>query len=284
MTISIGNGVSTGNIVTTETNPLTGGISLSAGGQQITLSELARSQKYWFHGFAPNQGNTDAAFYDQSGMLNDGAFGTTLSKAEAWANAGFVSTVELAGGENETVIRFPALVFDYAAGESLVFCWKGQITPEGATVGFFGTSAFSSTQGFGFRVTTSGKLDFFLSPGAAGAVFGNSTTAAPFVSGETHSIEVFIDGVTRQYAVFVDGAADLPLQSLGAGATINCKTAVAASLGTAYPGAGVTGIATKTQAMAVLKGAAGVPLPTDLISIAKAFHRSPASLITPSAW
>ena len=36
MTVSLGNGVDIGNIVTSETNPLTGGISLSAGSQVLT--------------------------------------------------------------------------------------------------------------------------------------------------------------------------------------------------------------------------------------------------------
>lgn len=244
------------------------------------------SSAYWTHCFAPFQGNGDAGLWDQSGMGNDGTLGTTLSKAEAWASlsSGFASTIDLAAGEDQSVFRFPVLPWDYAAGESLCFFWKGQITPEGSSMVFFGTSAFSSMQGFGFRVTATGKLDFFLSPGAAGAIFGNSTTAAPFVAGETHSVCVFIDGVARKYAVYVDGAEDLPLQTLGAGASIDCKTVNAVSLGTGNAGAGTTGIATKTQALAVLKRAAGVGLPTDLSSIARALHRNPARLVSTNVW
>lgn len=43
MSVSIGSGVSTGNIVTAETNPLTGGIELSVGGKQTPLSSIGKA-------------------------------------------------------------------------------------------------------------------------------------------------------------------------------------------------------------------------------------------------
>lgn len=38
MTVSLGNGVDIGNLVTAETNPLTGGITVSAGDTKIRVS------------------------------------------------------------------------------------------------------------------------------------------------------------------------------------------------------------------------------------------------------
>jgi len=108
----------------------------------ISVSNLTgfygASDAYYFHGFAGDQINGDPKFYDKSGAQNHGSFGANLSNLNAWSNDFYVSTVNPTGGSTDSVIRLPALNFDYSAGEKLIVWWLGIITPEGADASWMG--------------------------------------------------------------------------------------------------------------------------------------------------
>ena len=81
---------------------------------------------YFFHGYAGDQLSTDTKFYDKSGAGNDGSLGANLSVGNAWANPGFISTINPVGGSTDSVIRLPNLNFDYNAGEKQAMYWLGK--------------------------------------------------------------------------------------------------------------------------------------------------------------
>lgn len=258
-------------------------------GQEIdvAIGSMQPSLGYFTHLYPRIQENVDSLVFDFSGALSDGVFGANLSKSAAWANPGFVSTVDPSAGVTDSVIRLPNLAFDYAGGESVAICWKGQVTPEVSDTVFLGDSHLNSVNnGVGLRVRSTGKFDLVLYDLANGNGFSGITTGIPFVTGETHSVCVFINGVSRAYAVYVDGVVDIALQTLASGAAKNTLNSETFNIGTGAraAAASTTGIATKTLALAILKRAAGQGLPANLAGIAKSFHRNPQALITRNAW
>ena len=49
--------------------------------------------------------------------------GQKTSEAQMFANAGYMSTIDPAGGVTDSVIRIPNINFDYANGEKLIVYW-----------------------------------------------------------------------------------------------------------------------------------------------------------------
>ena len=274
--------------VRASTNPLTGGIELSAGGVRVPTP--VAHQRYHFHGFAGNQFSDDTAFFDMSGAGNHGAFGANLSKAQAWANAGYVSTVDPATGVTDSVIRIPAPNWDYRGGESLLIMWVGQVTPEGGDTTLMGTTAASTSSGIRIRCKSTGQLDFVLYENGGTSVFTGSSTATaagkPFVAGEIHSFGILINGQTRQYAEWVDGLLNVPLADVGTKQDVNTLSSNPFTIGSGSPSPGGTeGIASKTRAFALLRFGATDPMPSvaTITSLMAQFRAAPARLVLDGA-
>ena len=270
-------------VVTAQTNPLTGGIELSGGdnGVIIKIADLKPSSGYFCHLWSGASGNGDGYIPDISGSLAHGQFAAGLTKALAWANSGFATSATAANNQG---FILPTLGFDYAAGESLILVWKGRGTPPAATKVFIGDSPGSGTKGFSVRVDATGKLQMYLSDGAGS--FGDTTTSVLMETGITHTYALAIDGLARKYEQHEDGVVVRSLITLGAGGAINCNAARSVTLGSGeFPTMFSTNaVAVQTQSLVILRGRAGLGLPTNYRSLMQRIAASPDRLVSQSDW
>jgi hypothetical protein len=245
----------------TETSP-GGVVRLSVGGE--TYDPLAISPYYHFHGFAGGQFAGDPKFFDLAGA-NHGIFGAHLSVSAAWANAGYVSTVDPATGALDSAIRMPALNFDYAAGEKLVVWWHGACTPEAAQVALIGDGVQNTIPGWRVRVDTTGKFNV----GAHSPTRNDYTinSDGTVFDGTPHSFAFVLDGQNRRVGMWSDEV----YQSSFAGqyttftnsTEVDTRTAATVNIGTANPAPGTTGgIAVRTRALVILRLPPSVALPS----------------------
>lgn len=270
------------------------GQSLVSGDENIlALNTLRQSDGYHFHGFAPNQINSDLKFYDYSGALNDGAFQANLAAADAWASAGYLTQANPSVGGNLSLVALPALTFDYLAGDSLFIFWRGMATPEGSDMPVMGNSVGSSQNGLRVMCSSAGKLKLNLYQ-ASGTLsrFGGTSTATVFEAAIAHSFAVAIDGVTGKHCYWADGVRDAAYASgfltLGSGGIVDTASSATLKLG----GDGQTsatvqvGVAMSTQALVILEGrnGLGTPAVADLDLLVANLHRNPQKLVLASAW
>lgn len=248
-------------LVTAVTGP-GGGIGLSVAG--AAYDPLAISPYYHFHGFAGGQFAGDPKFFDLAGA-NHGNFGAHLSVSAAWTNAGYVSTVDPETGALDSVIRMPALNFDYAAGEKLIVWWHGACTPEGASVAMMGDGVQSAIPGWRVRADPSGKFNVGThSPTREDYTVNSDGTV---FDGTPHSFAFVLDGQNRRHGMWSDEV----YQSAFAGqyaafsgfAEADTRTSATVSIGTARPAPGNTsGIAVQTRALVILRLPPSVALPS----------------------
>jgi hypothetical protein len=239
---------------------------------------------YLFHGFAPNQAD-DTMFRDISGNGNDGAFGADL--VAPWANAGYVSTEEPAGGDTDESIRIPAVNLHYDGGESLLVWWLGKITPEGSNVEFMGDGGFSNSYpGWSIRVSTTGKAQLKIG-NASAQYFSGASTATAF-DGTLKSVGLLINGTAKTASIWVEDALDVSASSLNSGASIDTRTTNTVNIGTSVPAsaASTVGIVTQTRACAILKFGVGQPLPTSgqITTAFQALRRNPSRPLLKTAF
>ena len=245
---------------------------------------------YFFHGFAANQAD-DSKFRDISGNPNDGAFGANLSIANAWATAGYVSTVDPTGGATDSVIRIPAVNLDYNAGESLLFWWLGRITPEGSAVEFAGDGGFNTTYpGWGIRVNTAGTAQIKLSD-ATNTYFSATSSGTAFIASTLKSIGILIKSNEKKAYLWIDDALDSNFTSgstLNSGNAIDTRTTNTVNIGTTLPAsaASTTGIVTQTRACAILKFGVGQAVPTSaqITNAFAALRRNPSRPLLKTAF
>lgn len=246
---------------------------------------------YHFHGFAGNQMVGDPQFYDMSGLGNHGSFGANLSVSAAWANLaaeGVVSTVDPVGGSTDSVIRIPAVNFNYSAGEVLVVWWLGKVTDEGADSSFLGCGTGTNP---GVRVKTNGtnfaEVDV---SDASGTGFGAATNVV-VSDGALHEFAFAFDGRNRKYLYYIDGAIQSTFNNNWANFNVASTYATGNTntwqIGSALPAASVStdGTATKTRAFVILHFPSTYPVPTaaQLVTIFKTLRANPARLLNSSA-
>jgi len=219
--------------------------------------------RYHFHGWAGDQITGDSKFFDRSGMGNHAVRGANLSEAQMLANAGYVSTVDPAGGATDSVLRIPNLNFDYAGGEKFILYWLGKLTPEGgATAEWLGDGYNTSNRGINLRSTAAGMLMFVLCGNTL--AYTNDSTVAPF-DGTLHSFAITIDGVAKTYSMWVDEVINRNTFSLGATA-YDTRNSVTFNIGSviAAPGNSTEayGADTQTRALHILRLSATDTMPS----------------------
>lgn len=267
--------------VRAETNPVTGGIEFAS--PDGLDAEVARtpSSGYFCHLWAGSSSNGDGLVPDISGNQSNATFHTNMTKALAWATAGFASTDT--GGAYRTFL-LPALNYDYAAGESLIIVWKGRGTAPAAFKGIVADSEGSSDPGFAVRVDSAGKIQSYLSDGSGH--FVDLSTNVLVEATITHTYAIAIDGVAKKYEVHEDGVVVRSLIALGDGTTAyDTKTAKPVKLGTqdSFSTAANT-VALSTQALVILRGRVGRGLPTDYRALMQSIQRTPDRLVTRRQW
>ena len=271
-----------GGVVTAEVDPITGGIGLLANGTSLASIGIdGITSGYFCHLWAGSSGNGDGYIPDISGALAHAQFAAGLTKAIAWANPGFATAGTAA---NDQGFILPVLGFDYAAGESLILIWKGRGTAPASTKVFLGDTSASGTQGFAVRVDATGKIQSFLSDGVG--TFTDVSTNVLVEAGITHTYALAIDGVARKYEQHEDGVVVRSLIALGAGGSINCKTARAVTLGSGEQPTmfAANEVAVQTQSLVILRGRAGLGLPTNYRALMQRIAASPDRLVSQSDW
>lgn len=283
MSVSVGTGVSLDNLVTAQTNPLTGGIEKceSAGVNLNTIYSDQITDGYHCHLWSGSSGNGDGVVPDISGSGRHGTFNTNMTKALAWTTPGFASTDT--GGAYRTFL-IPVLNFDYAAGESLIVVWKGRGTAPTAYKGLLGDSNGSSESGIAVRVDSAGKIQSYISDGTGRFMdFTANTVVEPTV---THTYALAIDGVARKYEQHEDAVVTRSLIAVGDGQTAyDCRSTKPLKLGTQSDfSAAADTIALQTQALVILRGRKGRGLPTNYRQLMQNIARNPDRLVTKAWW
>lgn len=167
--------------------------------------------RYHFHGWAAENITGDSKFLDRSGMGNHAIRGANLSEANMLANAGYVSTVDPAGGATDSVLRIPNLNFDHIGGEKLIGYWLGKATPEGSSAYCIGDGWNTSNHGFGLICPTTGRPQLYMVDAAGGDWSGIAAGVA--FDGTLHSVGFVLDGQNKKFAFWID---EVPDASYGA--------------------------------------------------------------------
>ena len=273
------------------------GQSDGAGGYSA-LGGSTVSSEYHTHFFAPLATGTDRKAWDISGALSDGVFQTDLSAATAWATAGFLTQPNPTVAGQQSMVVFPAISWDWSAGDSLFLFWVGRMTPEGAEMPWAGDTS-GSAAGNGIKLTCTGtdttagkfKVNVYQNSPAV-SVFGPTSTNVVFEEGVTHSLAVCIrphvSGSGGGMAYWTDGArnaghaAGFLMPANGPVSTVNAATFKLGGDGTGSP---QLGIALQTRALVVLKGRRGTPPSiADMDALVAALHRNSQALVTSEAW
>ena len=242
------------------------------------------SDGYYLHYNAAKQTASDTKVHDISGAKNDGIFGANLPAASAWANAGYISTLNPGAGATDSVIRIPPLIWDFTGGESLLIFWKGIVTPEAADESLMGNTAGATPAGMRVRVKTTGAVDFVISSGGT-QYYASGSSAVCFEAGKVHSFAIAIDAKKAAYSVYVDGKIDKRNWVFNGNVAVDCRSVVPWTIGasSASPG-GTAGIATQTSALVMLRGRVGLGLPADVDDLVSDLHRTPDMLVNKGAW
>lgn len=252
------------NYVSFETSP-GGGVELTVAGE--AYDPLAISPYYHCHFFAGGQFAGDPKLYDLAGA-NHGVFGAHLGVAAAWANAGYVSTLDPATGTLDSVIRMPAINFDYLGGEKLIIWWHGACTPEGASVAMLGDGAAAQTiPGWRVRVDPSGKFNIGTHSAVAATSAYSVNSDGIVFDGTPHSFGFVLDGQNRRHGMWSDeiyqSAFSGEYAVFSGSLEVDTRTSATVNIGSANPAPGTTsGIAVWTRALVILRLPPSVTLPS----------------------
>ena len=288
-----------GTLVADPTTGIVYGQSDGAGGYQA-LGGSTVSSEYHTHFFAPLATGTDRKAWDISGALSDGVFQTDLSAATAWATAGFLTQPNPTVAGQQSMVAFPAISWDWAAGDSLFLFWVGRsgAAAEAAEAPWAGDTS-GTAGGNGIKLTCTGtdttagkfKVNVYQNSPAV-SVFGPTSTNVVFENGVTHSLAVCIrphvGGSGGGMAYWTDGArnaghaAGFLMPSGGPVSTVNAATFKLGGDGTGSP---QNGIALQTRALVVLKGRRGNPPSiADMDALVAALHCNSQALVSADAW
>lgn len=292
-------GIAAGTFLRDPATGLIYGQSDGAGGYSA-LGGSVVSSEYHTHFFAPLAIDSDTKARDISGALSDGVFQTDLSAATAWATAGYLTQPNPSVSGQLSLVQFPALSWDWAAGDSLFLFWAGRGTPEAAEAAFCGDSpsaAFNS----GIKLTCTGtdtvagkiKCNAYQNSPSV-SVFGATSTNVVIEASVTHSFAVCIRphvaGTGGGMAYWTDGARNAGHSSgflMPSGGPCSTVNAVPLKLGGdgQVVGGIQAGIALQTKTFVVLKGRRGNPPNiADMDALVAALHRNSQALVSADAW
>ena len=217
------------------TDPVTGGITLQAGGVAISsyVPPVSRFTKVAILAPPIRQNN---AVRDLSQNINDAQYCGAITDAEVYdTEAGALSVGQ--STSKALAFHYEKMLWDLSAGESLFI--QARVKTVGASTSsnvLFGNSD-STVEGLALTLygpthaTTPGR--FLLSFKAAGASgqaivmtpYSQSTTAVALDTSTTtdtfFNVTLFIDGATRVPTLWVNGKLGAPGSALNAGSTIN---------------------------------------------------------------
>lgn len=242
---------------------------------------------YHFHGFAGDQIAGDAVFFDKAAG-NHAVPGIHLPNSSLWAAQGYASTIDPVSGATDSVLRMPAINFDYSAGEKLIVWMLGKWTPEGSDMAMIGDGSSTTARGWQIRVRADGKVQPVLYGTSSG--FGGSSIATPF-NGKLQDFGVVLDGQNKRYALWANGSVDPAFESgyltFFSGVDFDTKTTNTVNIGavSAAPG-GTVGIATAIRACVILRFPTSYTMPpvTSVTAAFKQLRANPGKLLLASTF
>ncbi len=263
---------------------------LVAGGDAEVIDVSAAHPYCHFHGFAGNQTVGDGKFFDLAG-INHGLRGVNLSDSAMFTTAGYVSTVDPAGGALDSSIHIPSVNFDYTGGEKLIVWWLGTGTPEAVNVPIMGDGWGNAggQRGWRVRMTADGKFDISLLGATSG--FSSASHAVVF-DGTLHSAAFCLDGTAKTHGLWADDVYHpffgSSLLSFNPGASFDTLSTNTVNLGSSRPATAATteGAAIKIRALVIVRLPAGYAMPS-VATLTKAFAQlraNPGKLILASAF
>lgn len=263
---------------------------LIASGDAANATLEALHPYYHFHGFAGDQAADDSVFYDKSG-INHAVRGANLSVSQLWTTApGYASTIDPVTGLTDSVLRIPAINFDYSSGEKLIVWMLGKWTPEGDETGMIGDgyNTPAGRRGWQIRVMPTGKVQPVLRGATSG--FGGALTSTPF-DGTLRDFGVVLDGQAKKYCVWIDGVVDTFFSSayltFSNGTDFDTKSTNTVNIGSVTPAPGdTTGIATTVRACVILRLPASYAVPTvaSMTAAFKQLRANPGKLLLANAF
>lgn len=263
--------------------------SSAANWQQVAGSNITtRSDGYHTHFFAPLAIDSSRKALDISGAFGDGAFQANLSATTAWATAGFLTQPNPSVANELSLVTFPAIQWDWSAGDSLFIFWMGRMTPEAAA--WCGdTPSFVYNSGFKLGSTADGKLICNAYAAPSTAVYGPTSTNVVFEAAVTHSLAVCMSPAGMCF--WTDGLRNpghagggFSMPAGGPCSTVNNVPFKLGGDGQVLSNIQV-GVALQTKALVILKGRRGnPPAVADLDALVAALHANPSALVSSDAW
>lgn len=235
------------NIVTANINNLTGGISLSAVGSQL----VNNPSKNYIACIPGRQFVTSGVPKDLSDNASDGVFGASLTDANLWATAGYMTTAALANGG----VYLPLVKSTFnLLTESVIFSVLLKKAAPALSESLFGNADTAASQGFYLSARgTTGKIRPVFNA-SGGTITGLTDSVAVFCDGTDHVLTFAYDAVTKQAFLWRDGClSDTYTTALSGSTVANVGFFMGAS-------AGGTAFAAQFSGVHFLKFTGGLPL------------------------
>lgn len=243
------------------------------------FSRSSRTSEYLIGWYPCQQADGDAddeQVTDRSGNEAHASIGT-LSTAEAWANAGYFSSLDEVGHFAE--IPLAKWTHRYTEATLLVFGWAYAQT-DGVNLCFLWGNGYSDTiTGGNLGITATGALQFNLRGNGGLSSSTNPTATQPFSSASLHSYMVCVDSVARDVTIGIDGA----ISSVNGNTLIpsNRWEAADAAVSRGMSIGGRSGQANTTNLVAnqarhlQFYSLTGRPAPTNLAALCQRMHAHP---------
>jgi hypothetical protein len=217
----------------------------------------------------------DEQVTDISGKEAHATLGS-LTSAEAWTNAGYLTTLAQSGHYGK--IPNAKWTFRFSTDSLLLFMYL-QGVKTASNQSFFGCGFDATHTGPRAYVTTTGAIIFNLYHTASGTPSQwNGTTATPYATDTLHSLGFYYDTTTNEMSYYVDGALD----STKTGPSINARNladgAVVSDVGIGG-WAGDTGLLpSKVKYVHALR-LPGLAAPSNLAVIMQRLHAHPQIML-----
>lgn len=217
----------------------------------------------------------DEQVTDRSGQDAHATIGN-LTSAEAWTNAGYLTTI--AEANHYAKIPVANWTFRFATDSLLLFMYLQGV--KGAqNLSFFGGGFDQTHTGLRGYIDTSGRVIFGLYHTASGSISQwNGTTATPFATDTLHSVGIYYDTTVNTLSYFIDGTLD----STKTGPSINARNladgAVTADVGVGGWAGNSNLLASKVKFVHALR-LPGLAAPSNLAAIMKRLHDHPRTML-----
>lgn len=246
-------------------------------------SFAARPSQYYMGYWPCQQADGDADDEQVTDRSGKGAHATlgSLTSAEAWANATFVTSVKEGGHHAQIPLAY--WTHRFSLGSLIVAGWMRTVTDGVNAFRVLGNSVDAARTGFALVVTSTGDLQVNIVNTTTPSNFTNSTSpAVPYATDTLHSWLMAYDQPTCSFSIFVDAVARLTNNTALSRTTVEgADAAVTAPVHIGgRPGTSTTNITVvRTRHLHALDFP-GRGLPSNLAAIAHRLHHHPRLMLT----